>query len=246
MPSVLKLKDKTDSFTTNKAPLFNLPFRLLMVGKSGMGKTNYLANMLLRSSWYRGDFDASNIYIFSGSLHGDAKLHTIINELDIPESNLFDNYDELALEAIYDHLVEEYNDAVADRRRPQNSLIVFDDLGFSNHLNAVAKKNDQIHRLFANGRKSLISTAVLVQKLTQLSTTARENATGVIVGQMTNKQLDLLDSDFNYLGTKKEFRDMVRAHTDGPHDTMTINFSVPYLYQTSDFKEIPTSLHRHR
>lgn len=238
MPKIYRMKDKTDKFTKTKAPLFDLPFRLLLVGKSGMGKTSLIGNMLLRTDMYRKEFEPENIFIFSGSLDGDMKLKTIINELEIPEQNLFDSYDETALEAVYDTLVDRYNEAIEDEENPQQSLVILDDLSFTGGFQSANKKNDQLHRLFCNGRKYLISTIVTSQKYSQVSTVARENATGVIVGQMSNKQLDLLEGDVNFLKNKKEFQNMLRENTPSKHDFMVINFSVPSLYQDKDFKEI--------
>jgi len=238
MPKIYRMKDKTDKFTKKKAPLFDLAFRLLLIGKSGMGKTSLIGNLLLRNDMYRKDFDPENIFIFSGSLDGDQKLKTLINELEIPESNLFDSYDETALEAVYDTLVDRYNEALDDKKRPQNSLILLDDLSFTGRMQSAVKKDDQLHRVFCNGRKYLISTIVTAQKYSQISTVARENATGIIAGQMSNKQLDLLEGDVNFLKNKKEFYDMFRDNTKEKHDFMVVNYSVPSLYQTKEFKAI--------
>ena len=238
MPSILRLRDKTDSFATNKAPLFDLPFRLLLVGKSGVGKTNFIANLLLRDEMYRKDFKPENVYIFSGSLNGDAKLETIIKELEIPRSNLFDKMDDDALEAIYDLLQEEYQDDVMDKRKPKNSLIILDDLSFGGGMQSATKKGDQVHRLFCNGRKFLVSIIVTTQKYSQISTVARENATAIVAGPSSNKQIDLMESDVNYLSSKKEFQQMYREQTPTKHDFFIINFSVPYLYQNKEFEPI--------
>lgn len=237
MPKIYRMIDKTDKFIKKKAPLFDLPFRLLLVGKSGMGKTSIIGNLLLRNEMYRKNFDVENIFIFSGSL-GETKLNTIINELEIPNSNLFDSYDETALEAVYDTLVDRYNEALDEKKRPQNSLVILDDLSFTGRMSSANKKNDQLHRLFCNGRKFLISTIVTAQKYSQISTVARENATGLILGQMSNKQLDLVEADVNFLKNKKEFQKMFREQTPTKHDFMIVNFSIPSLYQTKEFKAI--------
>ena len=42
MPQVLKMKDKSDNFTVDKGLLPKLPFRGIICGKSGSGKTSAL------------------------------------------------------------------------------------------------------------------------------------------------------------------------------------------------------------
>ena len=89
---ILKMKDDSDSFATKKKGLFNLPMRLLIISKTGEGKSNLLGNLLLRDEFYKKDFMPENVFIFTGSLQGDRKMRTIIEELDIPDSNLFDGF----------------------------------------------------------------------------------------------------------------------------------------------------------
>ena len=240
---VYKMKDKTDKFTVKKSPMFDLPMRLLMIGRTGCGKSNLLGNLLLRPEMYRDDFLPENIYIFSGSLKGDVKLHTIIEQLEIPESNLFDNFDEEVGHIIYDDIVEKFNDAVEAKEKPEQSLIIFDDLGFTN-LQKGKKNNDILDKILCNGRKFLISTITLNQKLTQLSTNAREQCSGCILGKSTNKQLDLVADDFNYLNGKKNkqrFLDMVKTNTKGKHNFIVFNFSNGNnIYQNERFENICT------
>ena len=45
--SVLKVKDKTDKLTISVNRLFDLPFRLVLTGKSGSGKGGIITNMYL-------------------------------------------------------------------------------------------------------------------------------------------------------------------------------------------------------
>ena len=163
------MKDKSDSFTVNKNTVFSLPMRLIICGRTGCGKSAKLGNLLLRDDMYRKDFKPENIYIFSGSLHGDMKLATIIKELDIPDSNLFDDFDEQIGNVLYDQIVENYNESLDDKLKPEHSLFIFDDLSFTNRMNK-SKKDSILDRLMCNGRKFLISTILLNQKMTQLST----------------------------------------------------------------------------
>tara|TARA_Y100000114_G_scaffold106971_1_gene100282 strand:- start:595 stop:1374 length:780 start_codon:yes stop_codon:yes gene_type:complete len=237
-----KMKDKTDSFTIKKDRLFDLPMRLLMVGKTGSAKTTKLGNLLLRPEpFYRNDFDPTNIFIFSGSLKGDMKLREIINQLEIPESNTFEKYDDDIGNAIYDMIVDNFNNAIANKERPNHTLFVFDDLGFSNMQNQTHKKNDILNRILCNGRKYLISTITLNQRITQVSRNAREQVSGAILHKCSNKDLEMIEGDFNYMKNKKDFRDLFLKNTEGQFDFLVINFSNgSHIYQDKNFANICT------
>ena len=138
---IYKMKDKTDKYTIKKDGLFDLPARVIICGKTGCGKSSLLGNMMLRNDpFYRDNFLPENIFIFSGSLNGDVKMQEIINSLDIPSNNCFDSYDDEIGHAIYDTLVENFNEAIQNKDKPEHSLIIFDDLGFSNMQNQTHKK----------------------------------------------------------------------------------------------------------
>lgn len=237
---IYRMRDKTDNYTKSKPKLFDLPMRLVLCGKTGCSKSTLLGNLMLRDDpFYKGDFLPENIFIFSGSLRGDMKLKEIINNLEIPEENLFDNYDDDVGNVIYDMLVENFNEAIENKQKPEHSLIIFDDLGFTNMQNQTHKKNDILNRIMSNGRKYLISTITLNQRITQLNRTAREQVSGAILYKCSNKDLDLIESDFNYLKNKKDFRDMFRKNTDGKYDYLVINFSNGNnLYQDKNFNNI--------
>ena len=100
---VLKEIDKTDKLVINVSRLFSVPARLLLIGKSGHGKSNLLVGLLLNKNYgYDKIFDGDRIFLFAPSPYADEKLKIIIEEKSIPDSNVFDEYsDELLLE-VYD------------------------------------------------------------------------------------------------------------------------------------------------
>ena len=239
---IYKMKDKSDTFTKKKKGLFDLPMRLLICGKTGCGKSSLLGNFFLRHDpFYRDDFLPENIFIFSGSLKGDMKMQEIITQLDIPESNTFESYDDDIGNTIYDMLVDNFNEAVKKKEKPAHSIFIFDDLGFSNMQNQIHKKNDVMNRILCNGRKYLISTITLNQRITQVSRGAREQVSGAILHKCSNKDLDIIEGDFNYLKDKKQFRCMLLTNTSGPNDFLVINFSNgEHIYQDKSFQNICT------
>ena len=62
---IQRLKDKSDSNVIDKGLIDNVPFRTIICGASGLGKTNFLANMILKNEWYNKEFYGDDIYIFS-------------------------------------------------------------------------------------------------------------------------------------------------------------------------------------
>lgn len=237
MPHILKMKDRTDKNTIKKkGSLFDLPMRLAIVGRTGAGKTNAIGSLLLRKDFYRGDFKGEDIYIFSGSLNGDAKLQTIIQELDIPSSNTFDSYDGDVLHTLYDHICEQHEEAMADRRKVPHSLIILDDISYTGGLAKNGAKDDAVHRVIMNGRKRCCSVLATSQKYSQLATGMRENLSGVMIAPSTLKQLDLITHDWCYLKDKNDFKEMFRKQTQNSHDYFIANIEDPAVYLDHEFK----------
>lgn len=132
-----------------------------------------------------------------------------------------------------------FKEAIDQKRKPDHYLFVFDDLGFTNLQNK-NKKNSVLDKIFSNGRKYLISIITLNQRMTQLSTNAREQASGLMLWSSTNKQLDLVEQDFNYMDSKKQFLTMVKRHTQGVHDFILIDLGKEQIYRNKEFRSICT------
>lgn len=235
-PEILKMRDKTDNYMIEKKDIPSMPFRMVISAPSGMGKTNMLGSFLLLDEFYKKHLDPDYIYIFSGSL-SEQKLATIIKQLDIPKSNLFPDYDELALETIYDMLVDDFNEAIENKKKPKQSLIILDDLGYKS-LFKNSRKNNQVDRLFCNGRKYLINTILVLQRYTQVSTTCRSNLTTLILGKVPNKELELVEADLNFMDDKKKFLQMVRDHTEDKRDFIIFDLSKKDIYRNKNFEPI--------
>jgi len=237
MVKIHQMKDHSDSYTIKKKDIFNLPMRVISIGRSGCGKSSLLGNLLLKPEFYRNDFKPENIFIFSGSLKGDNKLQTMIQTLDIPESNLFDKWDEEGANLIYDMLVDDFNEAQSNKETPNQSIFILDDLSYTNQLKA-SKKNSILDKIYCNGRKFLISCITTSQKFSSINTQCRENVSGAILFSCSNKQLDLIEQDYNYLSNKKSFQDLLRKNTQNRHDFLVIDFSKDKIYRNMEFKNI--------
>jgi NADH dehydrogenase FAD-containing subunit len=78
--------------------------------------------------------------------------------------------------------------------------------------------------------KFLVSFVSLNQRLTQVSTNVREQASGLMLWSSTNKQLELVESSFSYLDNKKQFLAMVKKHTQKCHDFIVIDLGKERMY----------------
>lgn len=229
----LKMIDKFSNYKIKKETFFDLPMKLLVIGKSEMsGKGNILGNLLLRpygkddpaTECYMNDFAGHNIYIVCPSANLDQKWESIISLKEIPPGNIYLNYSETDLEALYERLQEQFMDDVADGIVPPHKLIIMDDISFKGDLKG--KQHGIINRLASNGRHLLISTVILAQKYSDVATSFRENATGFIIFNSTNKQFELIYEDCGSC-SKTKFMSLARKATEQPHSFLVINYSNP-------------------
>ena len=221
---MLKVRDISDSFYTQVPDLFDLPMKLLITSKSqyGAGKTTIVANLLANPMFpYYKLFDGDDIYIISNN-ELDNKLDLLSKRLKIPDSNRM-KYDEEMLDVLYDELEEQFTEAKEEGEKPTNKLIIFDDCGYSGDLKN--KNYGIVSKIISNGRHCLISSIFNVQKYTQSSTTLRTNASGMIIGGVSSKELDLIAEDINMLARKQDFIEMFRKHTKGKRDFFVYNIT---------------------
>ena len=96
-------------------------------------------------------------------------------------------------------------------------------------------------KLMSNGRKYLISIITLNQRITQLSSNAREQASALMLWKSTNRQLELVEQYFNYMtgkNAKRKFFDMIKDHTEDIHDFIVFDLGKKDIYRDSEFKPI--------
>ncbi len=234
---IQRLKDKSDSNVIDKGLIDNIPFRCLLCGASGLGKTNFLANMILKNEWYGSNFFGDDVFVFS-PLKNDNKMNTIISQKEIPESNVFTEFDEDILKEIYDLSVREFEERTNAKKRIYNKLIILDDLSYSGVLRA--KQMGQINRVFCNGRKHNISIIITSQKYTQISPVQRSNFTSAVLYNTANSQVEAIEQDVNFLKTRKSFKTLFRNEILEKRDFLYVCFSneKKNIYLNKDFKVI--------
>jgi len=229
---ILKMRDNAEGNRVSKRSAFDLPMRVLIVGKSQLsGKTNTVGNLMLRpfddtdesgSQFYKNDFDSEDIYIVCPSTLIDHKWASIIKGKQVPDENIMMKYDEEQLTELYEKLEEQYHEKVDAGEKPTHKLIILDDCSFGGSLKE--KMNGILARFACNSRHIMVSVIVTAQKYSDILTTIRENATGMMLYACSNKQMELLHSDVGEQ-SKKEFMTMFRKATEKRHSFMVVNYS---------------------
>ena len=232
---ILKVKDHSDSYYTKMQDIFDIPMRLIIVGRSFLsGKSTIILNLLLREKFYKDKFDGENIFIISNNKM-DNKMKILKQEKDVPAAN-FMEFSESNLEMIYNKVEEACLESIDEGEKPVNSLIILDDVAFSGDLRA--KMNGTLSRIMCNGRHCNLSCIVTAQKYSQLSTTIRTNASGAILFSNSAKEVESMSMDFNYLNSGKAFVKMFRKVTKDKNSFLVVNFSNDDIYLDSNFKKI--------
>ena len=235
---ILKVIDKTDNYYTPVKTLFDIPFRLLINGKSQMsGKTTIILNLLLRDEFYKGKFEGDNIHIFSNNKL-DNKLKIMAEQLDIPPENI-NEFDVDMIEMLYEDMEESFQDETMDGEKPKNRLVIFDDCGYSGGLSSYKKVNI-INKMICNGRHLNLSQIYTSQKYSQCSTCLRTNITGAILFGTTQREVDQIADDMSMYEKKSDFIKMFRNQTKKPRSFLVVNYTNPIdeLYLDTEFKPI--------
>ena len=146
-------------------------------------------------------------------------------------------YDEEQLEQLYERLEKNYHERIDAGECPEHVLVVLDDCSFGGDLKA--KMHGIIARFACNSRHILVSCLVTAQKYSDVSTTLRENATGLILFSCSNKQGELIYNDIGETN-KGDFMRMFRKATEVRHSFMVCNYSNDHenRFMDSNFQKI--------
>jgi hypothetical protein len=227
------IKDKSDDLVIKKGLLFDVPFRILLVMKTGMGKSNTICNFF-RSDFYGKEFNGDDIYIISPMIN-DNKLELLIDFKQIPDDNVITTFDNDLLNDLYDKITEEFSESVEMGRKPANVVWIVDDMSWSGAL----KQGyfNIINKVFCNGRKHNISILLSSQYYTHILSSCRSNASGLILGNASEKQLKLISEENNFLENEKMFRKLFRSVFKNKFDYFIINYSNDFnqMYMDKDF-----------
>ena len=169
---------KLNSIVTNWPYISDHPYRILIIGGSGSGKTNALLNLINNQP------DIDKIYLYAKDPY-EAKYQFLINKSDSPGLKHFN--DPKAFIEYSNNMqdicknIDEYN---VDNER--KILIVFDDM-VGDMINN-KKLNSIVTKLFIRGRKLNISLVFIAQSYFKVPQDVRLNSIHIFVMKIPNKR----------------------------------------------------------
>ena len=184
------------------------PYRILVIGGSGSGKTNALLNLINNQP------DIDKIYLYAKESY-EKKYQYLINQREEVGLNHFNDpkaFMEYSndMQHVYQN-IEDYNPI-----KKCKTLIVFDDL-IADMINN-NKLNPVVTELFIRGRKLNISIVFITQSYFKLPKDVRLNSTHFFIMKIPNKrelqQIALNhSSDINF----KDFMNIYKKCTTEPY-----------------------------
>ena len=154
------------------------PYRILIIGGYGSGKTNALLNLINNQP------DIDKIYLYAKDPY-EAKYQFLINKIDsiglkhFNDPKAFIEYSNY-MQDVYKN-IDEYN---TDKER--KILIVFDDI-IADMINT-KKLNSIVTELFIRGRKLNVSFVFITQSYFKVPKDARLNSTHFFIMKIPNKK----------------------------------------------------------
>lgn len=193
------------------------PFRLIIVGSTGSGKTNLLLNLLYKYLHY----DTLTVI----ARHVDNEQYTDLREMmesleDVDSDSYFfaDSLDQTPQLNTFD-------------KKKQN-LVVFDDI-------CSEKDQSMVNRYFISGRHSNVSSIYLSQGFHAIPKLARLQASMVVIFKGANAPDKIaLWKDYCSEMTFKEFDTVYHNCTDKEHAFMVIDLINPLLKLRQKFDNI--------
>ena len=193
------------------------PFRLLIIGPLGSGKTNTLPH-LINNLHKTNSID--KIYLYAKDLGEPKYEHLINNRVNAAIKNLDDTH---AFIEYSDDMSDMYDDiSNYNEKRENRMLIVFDDMIADIEYNKKFLK--MIKELFYRGRKMNISIAFITQCYFRALKDPRLNSTHYILMKIDNKK------EFKSIAEEKsgnvdymDFFKMYNYCTSEPYSFMTID-----------------------
>ena len=199
------------------------PFRLLLVGRSGSGKSMNLCNLMTRPHMY-GRTQPNNkksqyfdlIWLFSPT----AECDDLANHLDLDEQKIIT--DEKLFTPVLEHILK-VQKGIIDKKGLLDSpriCLVFDDIQSAEKF----LKSPKFTATYIAGRHYNISTITCCQSWTRLPRICRLQASNIMLYPSSGSEVELLADEYTPVNsTKKQFRDLIKYATKEPYSFLHIN-----------------------
>ena len=177
------------------------PYRILIVGRSGSGKTNALLNLISNQP------DIDKIYLYAKDPYGK-KYQYLINKHEKVRLNHFNDPKDF-MEYSNDMQDVHKNIEDYDPIKKPKILIVFDDM-IADMINN-NKLDPIVTELFIRGRKLNISIVFITQSYFKVPKDVRLNSTHFFIMKIPNKR-ELQQTALNHL-SDIDFKDFMNIYT---------------------------------
>ena len=194
------------------------PYRILIIGGSGPGKTNTLLNLINNQP------DINKIYLYAKDPY-EAKYQYLINKR---EKVGLDHFDDPKAFIEYSNDMQDVHKNIDDYnpRKKRKVLIVFDDV-IADIINN--KKLDSIvTELFIRGRKLNISIVFITQSYFKVPKDVRLNSTHFFIMKVTNKR-EFQQTALNHSSDIKfkNFMKIYKKYTKEPYSFSVNDTTLP-------------------
>jgi hypothetical protein len=192
------------------------PFRLILNGTSGSGKSTVLLNLMTKPQFYKDYFD--DIYLIAPT----AEIDDSFEMLKIKEDHMITNGDISKVEAILENQKE--NIKKKGIAKAPKTLLIFEDSQSTPKL----LRSKEFLRIFIAGRHYGISTILTSQSFTKTPRGARLQATDVIYFPSSMSENMIMVEEFSPPNfTKKDMLDLINFATVEPYSFLYINMTAP-------------------
>ena len=185
------------------------PYRVLIIGGSGSGKTNTLINLINEQN------DINKIYLYARDLNEPKYKYLIKKREDAGIKHLNNLKAFIKCSNTMDDVYVNINDYNSNRRRKM--LLVFDDM-----IKAIIKE------LFIRCRKLIISLVFITQSYFSVPKDVRSNSTNFLIMEINNRK-KLHNIAINHFADidYKDFMKIYRECTKGTLNFLTIDITLP-------------------
>ena len=194
------------------------PYRILIIGGSGSGKTNTLLNLINEQK------DIDKIYLYAKDLSEPKYEYLIENRKNTGIKHLNDGNAFIEYSSTMDDVYKNIDDYKPNRKRKK--LIVFDDM----IADIMTNKKFQaiIKELFIRCRKIIISLVFITQSYFSVPKDVRLNSTHYFIMKINNSR-ELRNIAINHSAdiNNKDFMKVYRECTKKPYCYLTIDTTLP-------------------